>query len=104
MEDWMFFPGISHVNKEGDRRENFRQVQQALCAHYGHAWGIKSQVHGLPNGMHASKHFVSVSQNDKGALNISRLEEYLQQFLLHILLPADTFLHLTLMRHANHLL
>ena len=54
VQHWMFCLGVGPVNEDGDRRENFHQAQQAFCSHYGHAWGMKFQVHGLHNGVRAS--------------------------------------------------
>ena len=42
---------------------------------------MKSQLMGLPCGIHVSTCFIRIEKNDKGALNISVLEENLQDLL-----------------------
>ena len=81
MQNWICCPDSIPVNEENERREQFREFQQLFYTNYGHSLGLKSQVLGMPSGMVDSLYFVSVIQNDKGALNTSVLEENLQQLL-----------------------
>ena len=48
---------------------------------YGHQWGMKNQCVLFPNGMLGSIFTASMSQNDKGVVNISGVAEELERLL-----------------------
>jgi hypothetical protein len=51
---------------------------------------MKSQIIALPNGMIGSTFFTSISQNDKGVVNISGIEEELERVLQNHKMDDDT--------------
>ena len=64
------------------RRENFRHdIQEAFWSGYFQEHGLKAQAVFFPNGMFGSILVTSIAQNDVGVLNMSGLDEHLQDIL-----------------------
>ncbi len=74
-------PGAGPIDEEVNRRENAYEIQRAHFTNYGHQWGMKNQGVLLPNGMLASIYTTSISQNDKGVVNISGIPEELERVM-----------------------
>ena len=79
--DWMMkiccCPGSGPVNN-GDRHINDNEIQRAFFTNYGHQWRAKTQGVLLPNGMLVNIYITSITQNDKGVVNIFGLAEELE--------------------------
>jgi len=75
-------PGSGPINDDDERNPDRWEIQRAFYTAYGKMWGMKCQGTFFPNGMLGNAFFTSVSQNDKGVINISGLEEELQRLLL----------------------
>ena len=56
------------------RRDDENRVQRALFTSYGKKYGMKILAIYLPNGMIGSVYFCSIANNDKGVINLSRIE------------------------------
>ena len=79
MQHFFCAPGSGPINREDDRRPNRYNIQKAFFTRYSKGWGMKTQVIIAPNGMIISTFFTSILQNDKGAVNISGIEEELDR-------------------------
>ena len=88
MQHAMTAPGQGPINEDNDRNDDAEELQRAFFTNYGHLWGMKTQAVFLPNGMLANLFFASVSQNDKGMVNISGLEPELERVLNGLPLDA----------------
>jgi hypothetical protein len=77
----MCSPASGPVSSQGDRRENHYKIQIAFYTKYGKMWGVKTQGIVLPNGLIGNAWCCSVSQSDKGVVNLSGIEEELVRVL-----------------------
>jgi hypothetical protein len=71
------------VTSDWDRRENFFLIQQAIHTRYGRKWGMMAQAIALPNSILGHVYLTSISQNDKGVINMSGIEDNLQDLLVN---------------------
>ena len=76
-------PGGGPIDDEDDRREDECRIKRAFFTSYGKKHGMKTLAVYLPNGMIGSVYFCSISNNDKGAINLSGLESALKQAFHH---------------------
>ena len=83
-------PRSGPVGEDDTRHDDRFEIQRAYFTRYGKYWGMKTQALILPNGMFGSVFFTSASQNDKGVVNISGIEEELERILHNYKLYNDT--------------
>lgn len=67
-----------------DRFEHFfHDIQRAFYSGYFKDHGLKAQVVYLPNGMIGSVFVTSMAHNDVGIMNMSGIDDYLQELLIN---------------------
>ena len=96
-------PGGGLVDDKDNRRADENRNQRAFFISYGKKHGMKTLAVYLPNGMIGSVYFCSISNNDKGAINLSGLESALKNAFYHRRLadgyPIQKF---TVMKYSTH--
>ena len=77
----MCMPGAGPRGDDDKHHPENYDTQRAFFSNYAKGWGMKSQVLAIPNGIVASLFFTSLTDNDKGVINISGIEEELERVL-----------------------
>ena len=67
-------PGGGPIDNDDNRRADENRIQRAFFTSYGKKHGMKTLAVYLPNGMIGSVYVCSISNNDKGAINLSGIE------------------------------
>jgi len=72
-------PGGSGVGNDNNERQMLFELQRAFYSRYGKSHGLRLQAITLPDGMFGHIYISPMSQNDKGVLNLSGLQEALME-------------------------